>query len=85
MQKSEQISSERNRLRQVGLEALAILERPPVAEHFFDGMGTSDLGAKYKVKRVSAEHIVDCGERTQVALPPSLQSSILHQHWPVPE
>ena len=67
----------------MALNALAILERPPVADHFFDGMGSAELGAQYRQKQVSAENIVDCGERTQFGFPPILASSILHQKWTV--
>jgi hypothetical protein len=65
----------------VALNALAILERPPVADHFFDGMGSVELGAKYRQKKISAENIIDCGERTQFSFPPILATSILHQKW----
>jgi hypothetical protein len=70
-----QTEKERHRVRQVVLTALSILERPPIADHFFDGFGTL---ARYKQKTVTAYNIVDCGERTQLTFQPSLISSILH-------
>ena len=62
----------------MALNALAILERPPVADHFFDGLGTKDMGVDYKQKQFTVKNVIDCGERTQIGFPPNLASSILH-------
>lgn len=65
---ASQIAQEAKHIKNVKLNALAILERPPLADHFFDGIDSK----KYKQRVVSLRNVIDCGERTQIGFPPSL-------------
>jgi hypothetical protein len=53
-------------LKNIALNALAILERPPCSTFFFDNLGASSdpqaLG-EYPVRQVNISDIVDLGER----------------------
>ena len=87
--KAKQNQAAAEKLRNVAMTALSILERPPCADAFFDNLGAEEgkdqspqFLAKYKTKEVSVYDLNDGGARLEAPMgPPRFEANALLPKW----